>query len=211
MIAMRWIVGLSVAAAAVACTSGPPPPADARPYDDEIRTWRNDKDAMFRTDRESPLLPPDRATFTGLPYYGIDPAYRVPALLTREETAKPVIIQLQTSDGDFDSMQRVGSLGFTLNGTAFKLTAFAKVGESVDRLFVPFGDQTNGSETYKGGRYLDLSRTPTGLYDLDFNRAYHPFCVFNINFVCPVPPPENRLDVAIRAGERLPPPRTLPE
>jgi uncharacterized protein (DUF1684 family) len=209
MIMTRWLTVFAIAAAA-ACTSGPPPPAESQPYDVEIQTWRTNKDTMFRTDRESPLLPPDRAAFAGLPYYGIDAAYRVPALLRREETAKPVIIQLQTSAGDLDSMQRVGSLGFTLNGTAFTLTAFGKVGESVDRLFVPFGDSTNGTETYKGGRYLDLTRTPTGLYDLDFNRAYHPFCVYNINFVCPVPPPENRLAVAIRAGERLPP-RTRPE
>ena len=206
---MRWMIVLVIAAAA-ACTSGPPPPADAQPYDVEIQTWRTNKDTMFRTDRESPILPNERAAFTGLQYYSIDPSYRVPAYLKREETAKPVIIQLQTSAGDFDSMQRVGSLGFTVNGTAFTLTAFAKVGESVERLFVPFGDLTNTGETYKGGRYLDLSRTPTGLYDLDFNRAYHPFCVYNINFVCPVPPPENRLPVAIRAGERLPS-RTRPE
>jgi uncharacterized protein (DUF1684 family) len=73
------------------------------------------------------------------------------------------------------------------------------------RLFVPFGDLTNGAETYKGGRYLDLDRTPTGLYDLDFNRAYHPYCVYDPSYVCPVPPRENRLTVAIRAGERLGP------
>jgi uncharacterized protein (DUF1684 family) len=68
---------------------------------------------------------------------------------------------------------------------------------------VPFGDLTNGEETYKGGRYLELDRTPTGLYDLDFNRAYHPYCVYDISYVCPVPPRENRLTVAIKAGERL--------
>jgi hypothetical protein len=70
---------------------------------------------------------------------------------------------------------------------------------------VPFGDLTNGTETYKGGRYLDLDRTPTGLYDLDFNRAYHPFCVYDPSYVCPVPPRENRMTVAIKAGERLGP------
>jgi uncharacterized protein (DUF1684 family) len=71
------------------------------------------------------------------------------------------------------------------------------------RLFVPFGDLTNNVETYGGGRYLDLDRTPTGLYDLDYNRAYHPYCVYNTTYECPVPPRENRLAVAIPAGERL--------
>ena len=71
------------------------------------------------------------------------------------------------------------------------------------RLFVPFGDLTNGTETYPGGRYLDLDRTATGIYDLDFNRAYHPFCLFNPKYDCPVPPRENRLKLPVRAGERL--------
>ena len=73
----------------------------------------------------------------------------------------------------------------------------------MERLFVPFGDLTNGVETYSGGRFLDLDRTPTGFYDLDFNRAYHPYCVYNPTYDCPVPPRENRLAVAIPAGERL--------
>ena len=71
------------------------------------------------------------------------------------------------------------------------------------RLFVPFADQTNGTETYPAGRYLDLTRTATGLYDLDFNRAYHPYCYFNDEYDCPFPPAENRLGIPIRAGERM--------
>jgi uncharacterized protein (DUF1684 family) len=84
-----------------------------------------------------------------------------------------------------------------------RITGLAR--ESVmARLFVPFGDLTSTvDETYKGGRYLDLDRTPTGLYDLDFNRAYHPYCVYSSDYDCPVPPRENRLAVAIRAGEKL--------
>ena len=75
------------------------------------------------------------------------------------------------------------------------------------RLFVPFGDLTNGMESYSGGRYLDLERTASGVYDLDFNRAYHPFCLFNPSYDCPYPPPESRLKVPIRAGERLAAPK----
>jgi uncharacterized protein (DUF1684 family) len=102
-------------------------------------------------------------------------------------------------------MKRVGTLGFTINGASYSLTAFADADTNVvTRLFVPFGDLTSGTETYRGGRYLDLDRTPTGLYDLDFNHAYHPYCVYTPSYVCPVPPRENRLQVAIRSGERLP-------
>ncbi len=77
--------------------------------------------------------------------------------------------------------------------------------EGPTRLFVPFRDLTSGNETYGGGRYLDLDRTSTGLYDLDFNRAYHPYCVYNPEYDCPVPPADNRLAFAVRAGERLQP------
>ena len=73
------------------------------------------------------------------------------------------------------------------------------------RLFVPFRDQTSGEETYPAGRYLDLDVSTTGLYDLDFNRAYHPFCYFDETYDCPYPPPQNRLNTAVFAGEKLPP------
>ena len=102
-------------------------------------------------------------------------------------------------------MRKIGALQFTLKGQTLALTAFVDASTNdVRSLFVPFGDMTNGNETYPGGRYLDLERTATGIYDLDFNRAYHPFCVFNSAYDCPYPPAENRLTTPIRAGERLP-------
>ena len=101
-------------------------------------------------------------------------------------------------------MRRIGTLRFTLHGKELTLTAFVDAsGSDLKQLFVPFGDLTNGNETYPGGRYLDLERTATGIYDLDFNRAFNPFCVFNAKYDCPLPPRENRLPAPIRAGERL--------
>jgi len=73
---------------------------------------------------------------------------------------------------------------------------------------VPFNDLTSVTETYPGGRYLDLDRTKTGIYEIDFNRAYTPYCYYNPTYECPYPPPENRLKVAIRAGEKLKQPNT---
>jgi len=100
-------------------------------------------------------------------------------------------------------MRRIGTLAFTLRGEPLTLGAFVEADDAeLRRLFVPFGDLTNGTETYPGGRYLDLDRTATGIYDLDFNRAYHPFCFFNPKYDCPYPPPENRLKTPVRAGER---------
>lgn len=199
---------LSALVVASACTSGPQPIDDSS-HDREILAWRAAKDIAFRSPQESPLLPEDRAAFTGLPYYPISAMYRMPARL--EENRTSLVIELPTSSTEMRRMQRVGTLRFTLAGTPLALTAFADEGaQTITRLFVPFGDLTSGTETYGGGRYLELDRTPTGLYDLDFNRAYHPFCVYNINYVCPVPPRENRLDIAIRAGERYATPKSRP-
>ena len=69
-------------------------------------------------------------------------------------------------------------------------------------LFVPFRDSTSGQETYGAGRYIDLKENTSGIYDLDFNRAYNPSCAYNSTYSCPVPPAENTLKVAIRAGEK---------
>jgi len=113
-------------------------------------------------------------------------------------------MEMLTSTGQKRQMRRVGTLAFTLNGQALTLGAFVEATErDLRRLFVPFGDLTNGVETYNGGRYLELDRTATSFYDLDFNRAFHPFCLYNAAYDCPYPPPENRLKVPIRAGEKL--------
>jgi uncharacterized protein (DUF1684 family) len=200
---MRFSFALVIIALVAACTSGPQP-IDDTSNDQEILTWRANKDAMFKSQPESPLLPEDRATFTGLVYFPVNSMYRMPARLD-EDRSNTTVIELSTSAAEKRRMQRVGSLRFTFNGKPLALTAFADEGTTViTRLFVPFGDLTSGETTYGGGRYLDLDRTPTGLYDLDFNRAYHPYCVYNISYVCPVPPRENRLEVAILSGEKLP-------
>ena len=196
---------LAAAVLTAACTSGPPPPVtDDRPYEQQVQTARAEKDSAFRTQDSSPIPAATRAAFAGLPYFAIDTAYRVPALLTEDPSGRGVVIELPTSSTERRRMRKVGALGFTVTGGSYTLTAFVDAdAPDVRRLFVPFGDLTNGTETYKGGRYLDLERTPTGLYDLDFNRAYHPFCVYDASYVCPVPPRENRMTVAIKAGERL--------
>jgi uncharacterized protein len=188
-----------------ACTSGPSAPVDTRPYEGRIQEERTRKDEFFKVGEESPILVADRPTFSGLPYFGIDPSHRIPASLQEERTNPPVVILMATSKDQPRRMQRVGVLQFALQGQPLTLSAFVEEGQSLDRLFVPFGDLTNGLETYHGGRNLELDRTATGLYDLDFNRAYHPYCLYNSAYDCPIPPRENRLSIPIRAGERLKP------
>lgn len=199
-----WLLfGVLAGAPVTACSSGPAPPTDAS-YGQGILQSRATKDASFRTGSDSPIPAAARATFAGLAYYPVDAAYRVPSYLTEDRAAPRVVIQMETSLHQLRHMRKVGTLGFTLAGSTHSLTAFADIdARDVNRLFVPFGDLTSGTETYGGGRYLELDRTPTGLYDLDFNRAYHPYCLYSPTFDCPVPPRENRLAVMIRAGERM--------
>ena len=199
---IRWVgwVGAVVAALVLSGCSRP-----ALSYPDQIAAWHAEKDRFMRESPESPVPPASRATFPALSYFPVDPAYRAPASLAPAQGGPT--IEMPTSTGQVRKMRRVGTLAFTLKGTSLTLGAFVEANESdMRRLFVPFGDLTNGTETYPGGRYIDLDRTATGIYDLDFNRAYHPFCFYNSSYDCPYPPAENRLKIPLRAGERLPTP-----
>jgi uncharacterized protein len=185
-----------LAIAIAGCTKSP------LPYPEQIAAHRAEVDEFMRTSADSPVPAEKRATFPPLAYFAIDPAYRVPAALQPAPGGPPV--PMPTSTGQVRQMQRVGTLSFTLKGQPLTLGAFVEANETdMRRLFVPFGDLTNGTETYPGGRYIDLDRTATGIYDLDFNRAYHPYCFYNSSYDCPYPPAENRLKVPVRAGERL--------
>jgi uncharacterized protein (DUF1684 family) len=197
---IRRICLVTLLAGWAAACSKPP-----LPYPDQIAAWHAEKDLFMRESPDSPVPANQKASFAPLPYFPVDPAYRVPAMLAPAPPGP--VVEMPTSTGQRRKMRRVGTLAFTLKGQALSLGAFVEADEKdMGRLFVPFGDLTNGPETYPGGRYLDLSRTASGVYDLDFNRAYHPFCLFNSAYDCPYPPAESRLKVPIRAGERLPPP-----
>jgi uncharacterized protein (DUF1684 family) len=82
-----------------------------------------------------------------------------------------------------------------------KLTAYQPNPKDSKTFFVPFRDLTSGQTTYGGGRYIDTRLAGTKV-PLDFNRAYNPYCVFNYDYACPIPPEENRLPVAVEAGEK---------
>jgi uncharacterized protein (DUF1684 family) len=195
----KWLPAILAAVLAMGCQ------ASEAPNSIDVATWRAEKDRFMRSS-ESPVPEDKRASFPPLTYFAIDPGYQVPASLA--VAPGDAVLELSTSTGQRRKMRKIGTLSFTLKGEALTLSAFVDASTNdVSRLFVPFGDLTNGNETYPGGRYLDLDRTATGIYDLDLNRAYHPFCVFNVNYDCPYPPRENRLKVAVRAGERYPPDR----
>lgn len=190
--------GLALAVGLVACTPGP----GVQDYTTRITDARVEKDDAFLSSPDSPIPPDKKSTLLPLAYYPVDEAFAVPAEL--EMSRDRSRLQIPTSTGKLRDYERIGTLRFSLQGRPTRLTAFSEVGQPVSRLFVPFADETSGAETYAAGRYLELDPTATGIYVVDFNVAYHPFCYYNTEYDCPYPPAENRLPVPIRAGERLP-------
>ena len=173
-------------------------------YEDAVRQFRDDKDEFFRSAQGSPIPAADRPAFNGLPYFDVDARLVVDELtLEPYSGAEPTQFQIPTSDGKLRPAERAGTFRFELEGKPLALTAYRMTGPGDESLFVPFADATSGIETYGAGRYLDLEPEDDGSWTLDFNLAYHPSCVYDPKFSCPLPPPENRLPVRIEAGERL--------
>ena len=198
MMKVRMLAAVLCLAAAAACNPKPPDEGD---YVTRLTNQRAAKDAEF-LESSSPVPDNRKAELLPLAYYPIDPTFNVPALL-RPSNDKTVF-SMPTSSGQPRQERRAGTLEFTLQGQPMTLTAFVEAdAPNMNRLFVPFADTTSGTDTYAAGRFLDLDRTPTGIYELDFNRAYTPYCYYNPSFECPYPPAENRLKVAVTAGERL--------
>ena len=180
-----------------------PEPAN---YEEAITRFRADKDAYFRDDHDSPLLPEDRPTFTGIAYFPPNEAYVVRDLrLDPPSSDEERTLHIPTSDNQVREARRIGQLRFSLDGNQLSLHAYSLPGMHGGSLFVPFLDATSGHETYDAGRYLDLEPEEDGSYTLDFNVAYHPTCVFSPYFSCPLTPEENRLPIRIEAGEQLTP------
>ena len=173
------------------------PVTDPVAYRKQVATARAEKDRFFRTSADSPL--PNKTNFQGLPYFAPDPAYRVTARLEpfADKTQKLVV---SMSDGSEEVYDKFAHAVFGLNGETCRLLV-VKLGDTYSILF---RDATSAKETYGGGRYLELA--PADLTDnqvvLDFNKAYNPYCAYNTGYACPLPPQENTLPVAIKAGER---------
>ena len=179
----------------------PAPVDDDASFTKTLAEFRAAKDQAFRQN-DSPVPPARRSDLLPLAYFAGSLDYRVPAVLRVE--ANRVTLEMPTSTGERRLMQRVGTLEFSLKGQSLTLGAFTEASApNMDQLFVPFVDLTSGTETYPAGRYLDLERTRTGIYLVDFNRAYNPYCYYNPTYDCPYPPRENRLKVPVRAGERM--------
>jgi len=197
----RSVLQLFIAALVLSAACSPTQVDDDASFAKSLAEFRAAKEQAFR-EPDSPVPPARRDELLPLAYFPGSPDYRVPAVLRVEQDR--VTLEMPTSTGERRLMQRVGTLEFALKGQSLALGAFTEASApNMDRLFVPFVDLTSGTETYPAGRYLDLDRTRTGLYVIDFNRAYNPYCYYNSTYDCPYPPRENRLKVPVRAGEKM--------
>ncbi|HIG73557.1 MAG TPA: DUF1684 domain-containing protein [Bacteroidetes bacterium] len=205
MIPPRRVPLLLLALLALAACGPDEPALDRAALRAEWETWRASRDSLYASE-ESPVPVDLREAFGGLIYFPYDSTRTYPASL--QPALQPDTLYLQTSTGEIRPMIASGVLSFWAEGRTHRLTAYIAGGPRdpavPPSLFVPFRDQTTGRETYGGGRYLDVRPDPDGVVRLDFNRAYHPTCVVNPSYSCPIPPPQNTLPLLLQAGERYP-------
>jgi len=137
--------------------------------------------------------------FHGLMFYPLDMNYRVTATWVRSDGKKTV--DVPTVLGDVSPTPVGGTAVFKINGQEVQLTDLR--GNPAKGLFFVFNDLTAKSDTYPGGRFLQTDPVAEGKVVLDFNRAYNPPCAVTPYATCPLAPKENRLTVAIPAGEKF--------
>jgi uncharacterized protein len=169
--------------------------------------FRAARDRLFAEHPSSPVPEADRRDFRGVAYFRHAPALARRAALELDPEAPPLDVP-RSGEGLGLPFQRIGWVSFTVDGTPCRLSVFW-LDEYAGGIFIPFRDTTSGRETYGGGRYLwdsakgaDLGSEGEELV-LDFNYAYHPSCVYDPIWSCPLAPRENWLSVPIAAGERL--------
>lgn len=148
---------------------------------------------------ESPLEDRDRAAFQGLAHWPPDPAWRFRVRL--ERFANPDSIVLMDTKGQERVYEKTGRLTVAPPGAAPQtLTLFRQVYHNY--FFLPFRDATSGIESYGMGRYVEPVELGDDLFEIDFNRAYNPYCAYSARWACPIPPEENTLSVRVTAGEK---------
>jgi uncharacterized protein (DUF1684 family) len=165
--------------------------------------FQRELNAEYKDATSSPLKDKDRKRFKGLDFFKVDSSYVVTATLKR--TPDTEWFDMKTTTSRVSPERIYGILTFELKGQSFTLNVYQgketmKRDGLEDYLFLPFLDDTNGEESYGGGRYIDL-RIPEGdTIEIDFNKAYNPYCAYNDKYSCPIVPRVNYLAISVRAG-----------
>ncbi|MFM8593344.1 MAG: DUF1684 domain-containing protein [Chloroflexota bacterium] len=164
-----------------------------------LESFRKHKDDYYGSNPDSPIEPEDRVNFAGLRYFPEDEALRFELPLDTSGPGIGETLVLDTSSGETKTFKRAGRITCEIGGTPVTLSVLTDASGS--GYFLPFTDITNGQETYSRGRFLDPTTRPNGDLVVDFNYAYNPYCAYGEGWSCAIPPAENRLTVAVRAGE----------
>lgn len=164
-----------------------------------LERFRQHKDEFFREDHHSPLLPDQQERFERLDYFPENPDLHFEIELDRDAVSHEPV-ELDTTTGERQTHVPAGWLHLTIEGQEVDLMLYRQPERG--RYFLPFRDGTSGAESYALGRYLDPQEKPDGTLIVDFNYAYNPYCAYNDQWTCPIPPAENQLKVSIRAGEK---------
>lgn len=170
---------------------------------DKAKEAQNELNLQYADKEKSPLTDEDFKTFKNLDFFPVDLKYILNASFIKNDF--PVPFEMATSTDRKPLYQKYGSLYFKVDDVKCELPVYQNVSamqkeEYENYLFVPFTDKTNGKESYGGGRYLDLELPLDAEVILDFNQAYNPYCAYNHKYSCVIPPKENDLKVAIKAG-----------
>lgn len=163
----------------------------------ELEAFRAEKNEFYASHPQSPLTREQKQGFTGLNYFPEEASLRLEVKV--DEFPVKDSFEMQTSTGDVQHYQKFGRFRFAVDGIEAELTIY----QNQHGYFLPFVDSLAGSETYPAGRYLEPEPLIGGRFLVDFNVAYNPYCAYNEMWSCPITPAENRLKVAIRAGEKL--------
>ncbi len=171
---------------------------------DSILAERVAKDTFWREGETSPLPAKDKELFQGLQYF--PPSAELCVLARLELSPKPDTVQMQTSDNELRTMLRSGRVFFAIGKDSCALAVYRYTGiegKMQQGYFIPFKDATNGTDTYRPGRYVEGVPLGAASILLDFNRAYNPYCNYNEEYSCPLVPRENIVPVKIEAGEKI--------
>ena len=165
--------------------------------------FQKEINAQFKDASRSPLKDEDRKHFEGLDFFKFDSTYVVKAKFTRTPNEKA--FKMKTTTDRLPIYMKYGELSFTLKGETFTLDIYQNqdliIQEGYENhLFLPFLDETNGLESYGGGRYLDAQIPENDAMVIDFNTAYNPYCAYNDRYSCPIVPRRNYLKTRIEAG-----------
>ena len=170
-------------------------------YLEKIEKERERQFKFIRFNVDSPLTEEQKAGFKSLKFYEVNPAYKVKARLIPIENKK--VREVPMTDGSKERYIEHSFAEFELNGQTNKLLLLQSVNETDMRnFFLAFADETSSRETYGGGRYLNVRQDGKTSITIDFNLAYNPYCAYNPDYACPLPPKENLLTIPIEAGEK---------